>query len=289
MEQLPVYSIKPDVTGNKSLRIYNFEGTLPDKSDLLIPHTKDHYLIVFIRHACSRQWIDMNPYLIRDDTVYFTGPNQVIVKEGFENIWSTGVAFTEEFLSLQENTSLIQLPLIQNLQNGHELQLAEPDIGFIEDILTKMNFEYMKPDEFQQRMLGALLTVLLTYLSRLYIVQFKENNFSADKLLLKNFQAKISEHYSELHEVSDYASLLHISPGHLSEVIKVQSGKPAIKHIHDRLVLEARRQLFHTNNSGKEIAFKLGFSGDSYFNRFFKRETGLTPVQYRINVRKMYN
>lgn len=289
-QQVPVYSLEPDeVTGNKYFRVYNYEGSLPGQSDLLVPHRKDHYLLVFVRRAGSRQWIDMTPYILKDNTIYFTGPNQIIVKEEFKQLWSTGIAFTREFLSLQENAALSKLPLIQNPQNGHELLLTEADINFVEDMLAKINVEYQHPSEWQQRMLAAYLTVLLTYLSRLYTEQFKDNKTSVDKLLLKKFQAKINECFRELREVGDYASLLHISAGHLSEVVKTQSGKPAIKHIHERLVLEARRLLFHTNNSLKEIAFDLGFSDASYFNRFFKRETGVTPAEYRANIRKMYH
>ncbi len=289
-QQVPVYSLEPDeVTGNKYFRVYNYEGSLPGQSDLLVPHRKDHYLLVFVRRAGSRQWIDMTPYILKDNTIYFTGPNQIIVKEEFKQLWSTGIAFTREFLSLQENASLCKLPLIQNPQSGYELLLTEADINFVEDMLAKINVEYQHPSEWQQRMLAAYLTVLLTYLSRLYTEQFKDNKTSVDKLLLKKFQAKINECFRELREVGDYASLLHISAGHLSEVVKTQSGKPAIKHIHERLVLEARRLLFHTNNSLKEIAFDLGFSDASYFNRFFKRETGVTPAEYRANIRKMYH
>ena len=288
-QQLPIYSLEPDdITGNKHFRVYNYEGNLPNQSELLIPHRKDHYLFVFIRRAGSRQWIDMVPYILKDNTVYFSGPNQIIVKEEFEQLWSTGIAFTSEFLSFQENASLSKLPLIQNLYNGHELLLKEADVNFVEDMLAKINAEYQNPSEWQQRMLAAYLTVLLTYLSRLYTAQFKDNDTSMDKLLLQQFQAKINECFRELHEVGDYASLLHISAGHLSEVVKTQSGKPAIKHIHERLVLEARRLLFHTHNSLKEIAFDLGFADASYFNRFFKRETGVTPAEYRANIRKMY-
>ena len=290
IQQLPVYSIAPDeISSNKNFRVYNFEGNLPAESDLLIPHRKDHYLIVFIRRAGSRHWIDMTPYTLRDNTVYFYSPNRIIVKEGFEQLWSTGIAFTNEFLSFQENASLSQLPIIQNPQNGHELSLAEADISFVEDILAKINLEYQNQSEWQQRMLTAYLTVLLTYLSHLYTEQFKDNMITADKLLLKSFQAKINECFRELHEVGDYASLLNISAGHLSDVVKIQSGKPAIKHIHERLVLETRRLLFHTNNSLKEIAFDLGFSDASYFNRFFKRETNITPAEYRTEIRKMYH
>ncbi|SFD48434.1 AraC family transcriptional regulator [Spirosoma endophyticum] len=288
-QYVPVYNLDPDeIAGNRDFRVYNFEGSLPSESDLLIPHRKDHYLIVFIRRAGSRQWIDMAPYIIKDNTIYFTGPNQIIVKEGFEQLWSTGIAFTKEFLSLQENASLSKLPLIQNPQNGHELLLKDADILFVEDLLARINVEYQRPSEWQQRMLAAYLTVLLTYLSRLYTEQFTDTVPSMDKLLLKDFQAKINECFQELHEVGEYASLLNISAGHLSEVVKMQSGKPAIKHIHERLVLEARRLLFHTNKSLKEIAFDLGFSEASYFNRFFKRETGVTPADYRTNIRKMY-
>jgi AraC family transcriptional activator of pobA len=91
-----------------------------------------------------------------------------------------------------------------------------------------------------------------------------------------------------VHEVSAYATQLHISAGHLSEVIKAQTGRPAIKHLHERLVLEARRLLLHTQQPLKEIAYDLGFQDASYFNRFFKREAGLTPADYRTSVRKMY-
>jgi AraC family transcriptional activator of pobA len=288
--QIPLYPLEPDeLTSNKHFRVYNFEGILPEQSDLLIPHRKEYYLIVFIRRASSRQWIDMTPYQIKDKTVYFYGPNCVIVKEETKQMWSTGIAFTNEFLSLQENASLSELPIIQNLQNGHELLLSEEDVDFVEDMLSKINVENLKPSEWQQRMLSAYLSLLLTYLSRLYTSQFKNDTVCAERQLLKKFSEKINECFREIREVSDYASMLNISAGHLSEVVKIQSGKPAIKHIHERVILEAKRLLFHTNNSLKEIGFDLGFSDASYFNRFFKRETGLTPVDYRVTIRKMYH
>lgn len=288
-QPVPVYTLEPDeITGSRQFRVYHFEGSMPTQADLLIPHRKDHYLLVFVRRADSRQWIDMTPYVLKENTIYFSGPNQVIVKEEVNQLWSTGIAFTSEFLALQGNASLTKLPLIQNPQNEHELRLTEADILVVEELLNKIRMEYHQPGEWQQRMLSAYLTVLLTYLSRLYTEQFAGNEPSADKLLLKTFQARIDEHFGHLHEVGEYASLLNMSAGHLSEVVKAQSGKPAIKHIHERLALEARRLLVHTHHSLKEIAYELGFSDASYFSRFFKRETGVTPAEYRINIRKMY-
>lgn len=288
--QVPVFSLAADnITANKHFRMYHFEGSLPNRSDLLVPHRKDYYLIAFVRRGGNRQWIDFTPYPLKENTIYFTGPGQIIVKEGFEQLWSTGIAFTTEFLLLQENASLRHLPLISNPRNGHELLLSEADILFVEDLLAKLNAEYQSPSEWQSAMLSAYLTVLLTYLSRLYTDQFPADTINTDKGLVKAFQEKIEECFRELYEVGDYAGILHISAGHLSEVIKMQSGRPAIKHIHERRILEAKRMLFHTSMSLKEIAFDLGFAEHSYFNRFFKRETGITPSQYRSGIRKMYH
>jgi AraC family transcriptional activator of pobA len=290
IQQLPIYSLVPDkLTGNKEFRVYNFEGNLPDEADLLLPHRKNHYLIVLMRKGGTRQWIDMTPFTLKSNTVYFYVPNRIIVKEGTEEIWATGIAFTKEFLALQENASLARLPIIESRQGGHELLLSDQDLVFVEDLIAKINTENRNPGEWQQRMLAAYLTVLLTYLSKLYVEQYSAVNTSAEKMLLKAYQVKINESFRELKEVGDYALQLNISPGHLSDVVKIQSGKPAIKHIHERLVLEARRLLFHTDNSLKEIAFDLGFSDASYFNRFFKRETDLTPAAYRSKIREMYH
>lgn len=293
--QVPVHTLEQDgSTANKHFKVYHFEGDLPHRDDLLIPHRKNHYLLVFIREANTSHWIDMVPYTVKNNHVYFSGPDNVIVKDGYNPLWSTGIAFTSEFLSLQGNGFMEKLPIIQNIYNAHELTLNKSDVQFVSDMFEKIRLEWEKPGEWQQAMLTAYLTVLLTYLSRVYNEQYDSANpptseTTADKALLRRFQSIIEDNFNELHEVSDYASRLHISAGHLSEVVKVQSGKPAIKHIHERLILEARRLLFHTNNSLKEIAFELGFSDASYFNRFFKRETGATPAGYRSEIRKMYH
>lgn len=287
---IPTYPLETNgLTADRLFRMQRSEGGLNLQPDFLIPHRKDYYLLVFVQQGRSRHWVDMRPYTLKDNTFYFTSPQQVHLKEEPQPMWGTSIAFTCEFLALQGNASLNKLPIIQNQQNGHELLLNDADAAFVQDILDKLYTEYCRPGEWQQRMLTAHLQVLLTYLSRLYTDQYKGEEISADKLLFSRYQAKIEESFRELHEVGDYASLLNISAGHLSEVVKTQSGKPAITHIHNRLVLEARRLLFHTENAIKEIAFDLGFSDASYFNRFFKRETGLTPAEYRSSIRKMYH
>jgi AraC family transcriptional activator of pobA len=288
-QPIPVYPLTPpDAPGNRHFQLMRAEGGQPAfRQNMLQPHRKDYYHLVFVQRGGSRHWVDMTPYVLKENALYFSAPGQLQLKEKLAPLWGVSVAFTREFLA-QQPAALAQLPLLLNPQNGHELLLTPADVAFVEDTLARLEAESHRPGEWQQPMLTAHLTVLLTYLSRLYTEQFPGHEPSADQLLLRKYRARIEAHFRERHEVGAYAALLHISAGHLSEVVKAQSGKPAIAHIQERLVLEARRLLFHTPQSVKEIAYDLGFADASYFSRFFKRETGLTPAGYRAGSREMY-
>jgi AraC-like DNA-binding protein len=288
---IPKYALPADmITGNKMFNIKKADGSVRYiLSDFLIPHRKDYYFWAFIKTGDGRHWIDMKPYRLKPDTFYFTIPSQVNLKEEAHPLTGMIIGFTEEFLALEENSLLSQLPIIQNPENGHELLLNETDIVFIEDMLDKIYTENSSRNNWRSSMLMGYMRIMFIYLSRLYTEQFCQNDLAPDRVLLKKYLSKIEEAYTEHHEVATYADMLNISAGHLSEVIKEQSGKPAITHIHERLILETKRLLFHTDHSIKEIAYKLGFEDASYFNRFFKRIVAQTPVEYRTAIREMYH
>jgi AraC family transcriptional activator of pobA len=288
---IPQYPFEPDAaTGNPLFRINRNDCVVNYKrSDFLVPHRKDYYFMAFVIDGNSRHWIDMTPYDLKPDKFYFTVPHQVHLKEDAQPFTGIALSFHKDFLLTADNASLKDLPIIQNPQNGHELSLSADDLRFVEDILNKILAETQTKETWQSTMLSAYIKILLVYLSRLYKEQFKEQELGPDRVLLKRFLDKIEETYIEAHEVSAYADMLNISAGHLSEVVKEQSGKPAIAHIHERLILEAKRLLFHTDQAIKEIAFQLGFEDASYFNRFFKRLTTYTPAYYRNNFREMYH
>lgn len=287
-KEIPTFTLQKDpIMAGEMFSMMHFDGAPSNYDELLIPHRKDYYLLVFVRSGHSRHWVDTIPYNTGANRLYITVPNQLIVKEEIKPMAGTAFAFTSEFLMTQENASLGKLPLIQNRHKAHELLLSEIDIAFMEDIISKMRAEYDSAGEWQHRMVTAYLNLMFTYLSRLYVEQFKDIPLSEDRQLLGKYQQAIEDHFATLHQVSEYAAMLNVSAGHLSEVIKAQSGKSAIAHIQERLTLEARRLLFHSNQSLKEISFNLGFSEPSYFSRFFKRQSKQTPAEYRSTIRKM--
>jgi AraC family transcriptional activator of pobA len=255
----------------------------------LMPHRKDYYFFAFVEEGSSRHWIDFMPYTVKPGHFYFTVPQQVHLKENTVPIKGYVAGFTEEFLMLEENRMLRRLPVIQNPAGAHEIVLTAENISYIKDVMSKMTDEYNAGGAWQNQMLTSWLRVLIIYLSRLYTEQFGEDKITQSHCLLKSFQELIAERHAELHDVATYAGLLHLTPGYLNDVVKQQSGKTAISHIHNRLVVEAKRKLLHTDLSVKQIADQLGFEDAAYFNRFFKRLTDTTPIAFRNQIREMYS
>ncbi|TFF36299.1 helix-turn-helix transcriptional regulator [Mucilaginibacter psychrotolerans] len=256
----------------------------------LQPHRKQFFMFVLVEQGSSRHWIDDVPYTVKPGHFYFTVPQQIQLKEEICPMEGLVITFTEEFLLLEENLMLRRLPIIQNPAAAHELVLAPEEFAYVQDIMRKMNAEYRANSSWRNQMLASWLQVLVIYLSRLYAEQYGEGcKITQGQCLLKSFQQLITEHHTHQHEVAGYASLLNLTPGYFNDVIKQQSGKTAISHIHSRLVMEAKRRLLHTELSVKQIADELGFEDATYFNRFFKRLADATPMAYRQQIREMYS
>lgn len=99
--------------------------------------------------------------------------------------------------------------------------------------------------------------------------------------LTYTFKQHLEEKFKELKTVRQYAELMGITPKHLTEVIKEETGMTALQLIHERLLLEAQYLLRHSHLTVKECAYELGFDNISYFNRFFKQHLGQSPLNYR--------
>jgi AraC-like DNA-binding protein len=286
---IPSYSLEEaSIYASSMIEIIDSHGAFVNrKANFLVPHRKNFYLLVFVREGSSRHWVDFVPYTLKPNTFYFSTPPQIHVKEKSVPMNGILLSFTEEFLQIEENSMLRSLPLIQNPDNQHALDLTDEQAVFIEDLMNKMVSEFNSSQAWKKAMLQSYLRVLLFYTSRLYEVQYPSEG-SYSRMLLKKFRALIETHFTTMHQVSDYASLMQITPGHLGDVVKEQSGKSAIEHIHERILLEAKRNLLHSDLTMKEIAHALGFEDAAYFNRFFKRLAGETPASYRITIREMY-
>jgi AraC-like DNA-binding protein len=150
-----------------------------------------------------------------------------------------------------------------------------------------MEAEYKNnQDEFSKDIILSHLESLLSYAQRFYKRQFIDRKPIASELLSK-FDNAVEQYYQSgaaqkqgLPEVQMIASDLHVSPKYLSDLLKQETGKTAIEHIHLNVISKAKHLLLLGQKNVSQVAYSLGFQNTPYFTRLFKREVGVTPTEY---------
>ncbi|MFX0556476.1 helix-turn-helix domain-containing protein [Maribacter sp. CXY002] len=104
---------------------------------------------------------------------------------------------------------------------------------------------------------------------------------SSKKAIVYQYKKLMDKHVCELHEVEEYAKILHVSAKYLNECVKETLGTTAKSLITEQRIMRARHHLKFTDKSIKEIGFELGFSSPDYFSYFYKQHTGFTPSMHR--------
>jgi AraC family transcriptional regulator, transcriptional activator of pobA len=212
-------------------------------------------------------------------------PGQVHYWQATSPITGTVILFMPDFLMTSPTVRFPQdFSLFDwNTPSGYLLpSQVHPRIDTLLQLLTD---EYSHPDTFLR--LAAIqnaLHLLLIHLQRAAVPMLSTPPRSGDKLF-HAFMAQVNTHYVTHRRVRDYAHMLGVTAGHLSDTVSQLSGQTAISVIHQRTVLEAKRMLIHTEQTVSQIAAALAFDDPSYFGRFFKRLTGETPHQFRQKFR----
>jgi AraC family transcriptional activator of pobA len=107
---------------------------------------------------------------------------------------------------------------------------------------------------------------------------------SGQRALYTRWVVLVERHYREHWPVSRYAERLGLSEERLNRMVKAETGLTAQAVLHARLTREACRRLVHVAAPVSHLAFELGFEDPAYFCRFFKRQTGLSPRTYRLQM-----
>ncbi len=162
------------------------------------------------------------------------------------------------------------------------LRLNAPEQHKFDALLTVFYDEFSTHDTIQGEMLRMLLKRLIIKLTRLAKEQYLDPELTENDLnLVRRFNLLVETHYRKFHAVSDYANLLNKSPKTLSNLFSIYNQKSPLQIIHERIALEGKRLLLYTDKSAKEIAYELGFDEVPHFSRFFKKQVGLPPSEFK--------
>jgi len=144
--------------------------------------------------------------------------------------------------------------------------------------------ESKKKDDFSLNQVCYYLMSLFISISRYKPQLFKQSIPLQKQSTLFNFRKLINQYYLEKRLPKDYAAMLFMSPNHLNTICQEILGKSAGELIRERILLEAKRLLINADLTIAEIAFRLNFTDNSYFTKFFKKYTGTTPEEFRMPI-----
>ena len=248
------------------------------------------YLILWVTHGTGTHMIDFTDYPIQADTIFCIAPGQVHQWKQERNLTGYAIAFTEDFLDLNPAITnfLTDLTLFDPFDQQSVLHLASQEVQKLQIILDWLKETYKIHDFGRTVLLQNFLQVFLIYLQRCLPTVPYPPSHTANYELAYQLRHLIEKHYLTHQTVQAYASLIGVTASHLTDSVRVATGRTAGSYIRQRLSLEAKRMLVHTSNTIQQISQILGFKDPSYFSRFFKRETKYSPVDFRIKFREKY-
>ncbi|RZL06451.1 MAG: AraC family transcriptional regulator [Hymenobacter sp.] len=256
---------------------------------LRTPHRHGFYEILWITQGYSQQVIDYEEYQVAPGSLFIISPGQVHLIEPSAQLAGFCVRFTEEFFLLDQPSApiLAELSYLDNPAVTPTLPLPPGPATKLRTLLELLLSEFAQPAPAEP-VLRALLLVLLTEIQRLYAGRQPAAAGAHAQGQFKAFRRLVEAHFAEHLAVADYASRLHLTPRHLNRLVQAVAACTASDVIRRRTVLEARRLLTFSALTVGQIAEQVGFADSSYFTRYFGREVGQAPLEYRQQMSEKY-
>jgi AraC family transcriptional activator of pobA len=253
------------------------------------PFTADFYIIGFKKLESGVIMYGRTKYDHDNGCMLFAKPRQIIEFKNLEYHEDSFIIFIhEDFLNGHFLHNEISKYAFFDYEANEALHLSPREEQVMWDLFFKIDAEYQtNNDEYSRNIMLSHVDSMLRYSQRFYKRQFIGRTQLAGKTVSK-FNGILAVYFKDgflfnkgLPNVSMLAAQLNLSPRYLSDLLKQETGKTAIELIHIYLINEAKNRLRNDDQRVSEIAYALGFEDLSYFSRLFKKETGVTPNQFK--------
>jgi AraC family transcriptional activator of pobA len=276
------YEFKPGF--RHEIEILPLEKLYTEHTDVVSqPHRTNFYHIFWFQKAPQLHFVDFKPLHKLNNTLLFVNKDQVQTFHHSPKITGRVLLFTDDFFA-KSNQDLMLLKnsvLFNDFLDTAIIKLSADSM--ILDCFQNIEQELTsKEDEYTHDILQTLLRAFLLRCEReRKKVGYKEIKKGADLDYTILFKDLLNIHYLKLKSVNGYASYINVSEKRLTQATTKTVGKTPKELIDERVMLEAKRHLVHTNQSVKQIGYELGFEEPTNFIKYFKRHAGKTPIEFR--------
>ncbi len=276
---------------DKNLSFRVFELSEENLSQYLKPHKKDHFFILVIEKGKLQLHIEDKIHSLKTGQISVVFPEQVhFISNCSEDLKGKIILFEEilfcsDILKNELSTYNVNLSTQLNctILSAEDFEQSVNAIRIIKGIYEHPSLIKKEQARFQ---IKIFLLGLIESVHGLHPILHKE---TVDKPIYVRFKKLLNEHYKQYRTVQYYAEELAITPKKLNSITKKHCGETAIQAIHNRILIEIKRQLMFSDLSHKEIAFDLGFNSPSALNKFVKSKLKETPTELQQELAQMYN
>lgn len=261
------------------------------KEKVRTTHRYEFYSLLLVTQGTCSQMVDFKSISCQPGTLLILRPGQAH-NYGHNEDWDGwNVLFRPEFVLPVSKPPSELKPRINPERLPQQMFLSEHDWQKMTGSIQQMREDMLidAPLDDVHTLLRHQLYVLFARLNILKAPQqTQELLTSASSQRFMRFKQVVNERFAHWHKVIDYADHLGYTEKTLGRAVTAATGKTAKAYISARINLEAKRLLVHTDLPVSTIAENLGFEEATNFSKFFKRETGLPPAEFRWRQQKYY-
>jgi AraC family transcriptional activator of pobA len=272
--------------GNPAFKLFSFEGN--DFFDHL--QRNNFFTLIWVTEGAGTVNADFNGYNFEANSLFTFAPYQPFVFTTTKPIKGIAIYFHFDFFCIHKHQKELELNgvLYNNVYQPPFVKVDETSAATFKMLCEQIEVEMQHAALAQHELLVSYLKIFLITASRLKIEQQPKVaemvKDTKEPFVLQKLKDAIEANFKTKHSASDYADLLYISPKALAKITKTHFNKTLSSLINERIIIEAKRELYLTDKTVKEIAYELGYEDEFYFSRFFKVNAEVSPQLYRDTV-----
>jgi len=286
MTQQNVFTLINPQNGNLAFKIYDFDNN--SHFDHL--QRNNYYSLIWVTKGRGKVKADFAEHHFEENSLLAFSPYQPFMVCTPENIEGIAIHFHPDFYCIHMHQKEVSCNgvLFNNIYEPPFTKIDQSASVIFHMTINQMKNEMQNPALAQYDLLISYLKIFLITASRLKTEQttesLKDIKDQKEPFILQNLKEAIENNFRIKHSAVHYANMLNISSKALAKLTKIYFNRTLTDMIAERIIIEAKRELYLTNKAVKEIAYELGYEDEHYFSRFFKANADISPQLYRDTV-----